>query len=88
MIFQSYYIAHSDNLTIGNISSYKNIMNKFIIKYIQKNKFISESKSDSDNTLIYSNALIYSKYYLYWKIYDCIYSDDIMNILYDIEYLD
>lgn len=82
MLFQSHYIIHSNDLIIANISSYKNIMNKFIIKYIQKNKLTFNT-----DTQIYFNALLYSKYYLYWKIYNCIYSEEIMNILYDIEFL-
>jgi len=48
-------------------------------------------KKNSNYTLgdkkLYSDALIYSKYYLYWKIYGCVYSDEIMNMLYDIEFV-
>ncbi len=84
MIFDNYFIDYSPNLTINSISSYKNIMNKFIIKFIEKNKNNCNYKNN-DN--LYSDALIYSKYYLYWKTINCIYSDNIMDILYDIEFL-
>jgi hypothetical protein len=87
MFFQSYYVSYNENLVIGNISAYKNIMNKFIIKYIQKNKSVNSTLSFNQISNIYYNAIIYSKYYLYWKIYDCVYSDEIMNLLYDIEFL-
>jgi hypothetical protein len=82
MFFENYYITHSNTLTINSISSYKNIMNKFILK------FISEKKSNYSNLQdLYSDALVYSKYYLYWKIFSCVYQENIMNILYDIEYI-
>lgn len=80
MIFQSHYLTYSNNSTINTVCIYKNIMNNFVIKFIKKNKFLNKNE-------IYADALIYSKYYLYWKIYDCVYSDDIMNILFDIEFL-
>lgn len=82
MFFQNYYIKYSDNLLISSISSYKNIMDKFILKYIEK------KKSDySNNNDLFSDAIIYSKYYLYWKIFSCVYQENIMNVLYDIEFL-
>lgn len=83
MFFQNYYITYSNDLTINSISSYKNIMDKFIIKFIsiKKNDYIN--KND-----LYSDALIYSKYYLYWKTVSCVYQENIMNILYDIEFID
>ncbi len=82
MFFHSYYIDNRENTTICNISSYKNIMDKFIIK------FISKKKNNYINTdALYSDALIYSKYYLYWKIFNCVYKDDIMDILFDIEFI-
>jgi len=82
MFFQYYYIDNSKNTTISNISSYKNIMDKFVIKFIlkKKNNYIN-------NNELYSDALIYSKYYLYWKTFGCVYKDDIMNILFDIEFI-
>lgn len=82
MFFENYYITYSDNLTINTISSYKNIMNKFILKFILKNKYNYKNKEE-----MFSDALIYSKYYLYWKTFSCVYQNNIMNILYDIEYL-
>lgn len=80
MFFSKYYVELSSNETINLISYYKNIRNKFVSKYIEKKNVIKEKK-------LYSNALTYSKYYLYWKIYGCVYSDEIMNVLYDIEFL-
>lgn len=82
MYFENYYITYSNDLTINSISSYKNIMNKFIIKFISKKKFDYVNKNE-----LYSDALIYAKYYLYWKIFSCIYQENIMNILYDIEFI-
>ena len=82
MFFQNYYITYSNDLTINSISSYKNIMDKFIIKFISKKKNDYINKND-----LYSDALIYSKYYLYWKTFSCVYQENIMNILYDIEFI-
>ena len=82
MFFENYYINYSNDLTINSISSYRNIMNKFIIKFIVKNKLYYTNKNE-----LYNDAFIYAKYYLYWQIYSCIYQDNIMNILYDIEYM-
>lgn len=81
MFFYDYYVDLSPNYNINLISSYKNIRNKFILLYIKK-KLCHVNK-----TQLYSDALIYSKYYLYWKIYGCVYSEEIMNILYDIEFV-
>jgi hypothetical protein len=83
MFFSTHYIGLSPDTTINLISSYKNIRNKFILMYIQKKK----SNYTLGNKTLYSDALIYSKYYLYWKIYGCVYNDEIMNILYDIEFI-
>lgn len=82
MFFENYYITYSEELTINSISSYKNIMNKFILKFIDKKKI-----DYMDTNKLYSDALIYAKYYLYWKIFSCVYEESIMIILYDIEYL-
>ena len=82
MFFENYYITYSSNLTINSISSYRNIMNKFILKFLSKNKL-----NYKNNFELYSDSFIYSKYYLYWKTIGCIYNQDIMNLLYDIEYL-
>ena len=54
-------------------------MSYFIKKYIIK------MSADNKNNQIYEYALIYSKYYLHYKILNCIYTDDIMNILLNIE---
>lgn len=81
MFFSTHYIEFDKNLTINLISSYKNIRNKFINNFIQKKKNNYCNKKE-----LYTDALIYSKYYLYWKINRCVYSDEIMNLLYDIEY--
>ncbi len=83
MFFENYYVTFSNNLIINSISSYRNIMNNFILK------FISKKKSDYPNRQeLYLDSLVYSKYYLYWKTFSCVYQENIMNILYDIEYLD
>lgn len=82
MFFENYYITYSNDLTINSISSYKNIMDKFIIKFISKKKSDYTNKHD-----LYSDALIYAKYYLYWKTFSCVYQENIMNTLYDIEYI-
>ena len=83
MFFENYYITYSNDLTINSISSYKNIMDKFILKFISKKKFDYLNKKD-----LYFDAIVYSKYYLYWKIFSCVYQEHIMNILYDIEYIE
>lgn len=83
MFFSTHHIELSPNTYVDLISSYKNIRKKFILMYIEKKKlnYIINDK------LLYSDAIIYSKYYLYWKIFDCIYSDEIMSVLYDIEFM-
>ena len=88
MIFNSYYIKYSDKLSINSILSYKNIMNKFIVNYILKKNIKDidvDVDVDVDNKNIYKDAITYSKYYLYWKIYDCIYDDKIMEVLFEID---
>ncbi len=82
MFFYNHYIDLSQTSNINLISSYKNIRNKFILLYLKKNNLYLKN-----NKTIYSDALIYSKYYLYWKIFGCVYSEEIMNILYDIEFI-
>ena len=76
MFFQKYYIDFSNESNINSISSYNNIMTKFINHYINNN--------NEENNV--NNALIYSKYYLYYKIMNSIYDDDIMKIIYDYDY--
>ena len=46
-----------------------------------------KSNYTNNNIELYSDAIIYSKYYLYWKIYGCVYTDEVMEILYDIEFV-
>ena len=82
MFFENFYIGYSNDITINSISSYKNIMNKFILKFISDKKI-----NYIDKTILYTDALIYSKYYLYWKIFGCVYQENIMNLLYDIEFM-
>ena len=84
MYLNNHYIVHLETNTICSISSYKNIMNKFIFKFISMKK--DEWVGDKQN--LYQDAIIYSKYYLNWKTFGCVYSDDIMNLLYDIEFTD
>ena len=59
MFFSTHHIELSSNLNINMISSYKNIRNKFILAYIEKN-YSADVKNE-----LYSEAIIYSKYYLY-----------------------
>lgn len=84
MFFSTHHIDLALNSTINLISSYKNIRNKFILLYIEKKK----SHYMVNKKELYSDAIIYSKYYLYWKIYGCVYTDEIMEILYDVEFID
>lgn len=83
MFFEKYYINLTNKSNINIISSYKKIMSKFISLYIKKKKDLYINKINE----LYFDSIIYSKYYLYWKIYECTYPDDIMNILFCIEYL-
>ena len=80
MFFQNNYIEFSPKLIINSISNYRNIMTKFINKYIElySNKDMSKQ--------IITDAIIYSKYYLYYKTKNCVYSEDIMEILFNVEY--
>lgn len=84
MFFSNYYVDLNKKLNINTILPYKNIKNKFILLYINKKNHLYDKNNFKQ---IYSDALIYSNYYLYWKTHGCIYSDDIMNILYDIEFI-
>ena len=82
MIFENYFINYNNELNINSISSYKTIRTKFIGKFINMYSY-----KYSDISKLYSDALDYSKYYLYYKTQNCIYSNDIMEIIYNIEYL-
>ena len=82
MFLENVYINFNKKLEINTIYSYKIIMNKFINKYIEQNNINYLNKQ-----LLINDAILYSKYYLYYKIFNCIYDEKIMNILYDIEFL-
>ena len=80
MIFENNFINYNNSLNINLITSYKNIRSKFIVKYVNlyEHKYINKQK-------LFTDALIYSKYYLYYKIQNCVYDDDIMEIIFNIE---
>ncbi len=81
MILDKYYIEHDQKLNITSISTYRIIINKFINKFIRIYSHKYNKKEE-----LYSDALIYSKYYLYYKTQNCTYSEEIMNIIYDIDF--
>jgi hypothetical protein len=83
MFFENNYIIFNKNLNINSISSYKIIMIKFINKYIYLHKDIYNKNINQ----LFNDSVIYSKYYLYYKTLNCIYSNDIMEILYNIDAL-
>ena len=80
MFLENIYINFNKKLEINTIYSYKIIMKKFINVYIKKN-----DNNYSDKKLLINDAILYSKYYLYYKIFNCVYDENIMNIIYDIE---
>jgi hypothetical protein len=80
MFLENVYIHFNKKLEINTIYSYKIIMKKFINIYIKKN-----DNNYSDKKLLINDAILYSKYYLYYKIFNCVYDENIMNIIYDIE---
>jgi hypothetical protein len=57
-------------------------MNKFINKYIR----LYIDNYDNKKKL-FEDALTYSKYYLYYKTQNCIYDNEIMDILQNVDYL-
>ena len=81
MYLENNYIHFSSKLIINSISNYKNIMTKFINIFIK----LYKSKYTNNQTLIV-DSIIYSKYYLYYKTKNCIYMDEIMNIINDVDY--
>ncbi len=83
MIFENKHIDFNSKLNISSISSYRIIMSKFINKYIRINHDNYESKNK-----LYEDAVIYSKYYLYYKTQNCIYDNEIMEIIQNIDYID
>ena len=80
MFLENVYIHFNKNLEINTIYSYKIIMKKFINIYIKKN-----DNNYSDKKLLINDAILYSKYYLYYKIFNCVYDDNVMDIIYDLE---
>ena len=82
MFLENVYINFNKKLEINTIYSYKIIMKKFINKYIEKNHINYLNKQ-----LLINDAILYSKYYLYYKIFNCVYDEKIMNIIYDIEFI-
>ncbi len=81
MFLENNYIHFSSKLIINSIPNYKNIMIKFI------NTFINLKKSYyADNNKLIIDSIIYSKYYLYYKTKNCIYDEEIMNIINDVDY--
>ncbi len=82
MFFDNIYVNFNQDLNINSISSYKTIMSKFINLYAKIYSYKYKNVKE-----LYSDAIIYSKYYLYYKTQNCVYSDDIMQIIYDVDYL-
>ena len=80
MILDNYYIEYSENIESYSISSYRKILTKFI------NVFINTYKDKYKND-VYEKSIIYSKYYLFYKTIKCEYNEDIMNIIYNVEYI-
>ena len=81
MFLENNYIHFSSKLIINSIPNYKNIMTKFINVFLKLN----ESRY-SDKKILIADSIIYSKYYLYYKTKNCIYNEDIMNIINDFDY--
>ena len=81
MFFQNNYVYYSNKLIINSIPKYKTIMTKFINAFIKL-----KISTYTDNNKLISDAIIYSKYYLYYKTKNCIYDNNIMEIIYDLEY--
>ena len=85
MFLENNYVNLSDNCEINSIYSYRNIITKFINKFIKiyKEIYLKEYKKTIQN--LYEDSLTYSKYYLYYKTINCIYDDNIMEILLNVE---
>ena len=81
MYLESNYIHFSSKLIINSIPNYKNIMTKFVNIFMKlyKEKYL-------DNQKLVVDSIIYSKYYLYYKIKNCIYTDEIMDIINNIDF--
>jgi hypothetical protein len=80
MILDNYYIKYSKNIECYSILSYRNILTKFINTFINIYKNIE--KSD-----VYEKSIIYSKYYLFYKTMECEYNKNVMDIIYNVEYI-
>jgi hypothetical protein len=80
MILDNYYIEYSKNVECYSVLSYRNILTKFI------NTFIDVYKDDYKND-VYTKSVIYSKYYLFYKTIECKYATNIMEIIYNVEYI-
>lgn len=87
MFFQNYYISYSNDISINKISSYKKITDKFILKFILEYEGDKRYVGNDNKNKLYEDSLIYSKYYLYWKIYGCVYNCNVMEILYNVEFV-
>lgn len=81
MIFQNYYVDFNNKLNISSISSYRIIMDKFVNKYV-----IIYKDNYKNNKSMFEDAITYSKYYLYYKTQNCVYNNEIMEILQNIDY--
>jgi hypothetical protein len=81
MYFLNNYITFSENLLITSISSYKNIITNFTNKFI----IIYNDKYHQNKDDLYVDALLYSKYYLNYKTLNCLYDDDVMEILLNVD---
>jgi hypothetical protein len=76
MLFTKYYLNLNKE---SEFYYHRNMMNKFIDKYMNLYKNENNKKTNLEN------ALIYSKFYFYYKIMDCGYDEEIMNILFKVE---
>ena len=85
MFFENNYISLSDKSEINYIYSYKNIITKFVNNFIKiyKDIYLNDYKKNIIN--LYEDSIIYSKYFLYYKTINCVYDDDIMEILFNVE---
>ena len=78
MILNNNYIEYSEDIELYSVFSYRNIFTKFINTYINVYK-------NEDN--VYNKSIIYGKYYLFYKTMGCEYNEEIMNIIYNIEFI-
>lgn len=82
MFLENYFIIFNDKLTLNSIKSYRTIMIRFINKYIILNFINYKSIKD-----LFYDSIIYSKYYVNYKLLNCIYSDEIMQKIFDIDFI-